>query len=214
MPKFTLTPSTRVLFLGFIPDYHQGWTQLPGGKLTAVIKDLQRLSVAKEAILRRCSSVLGTITVLLFALPQMRLFTDSLRTHITYVTAHLDWEAWVLIPISVQEQLTKALTELQSCRGRNLLVKMQDSFEAEASLQGSGRCASRTSSNVGLVLQGQRPHKNQGLSGDNIQQEELPAEKHQPARSLIDSWHQTVCSQPSTAKSQEALAQSAGKNPE
>ena len=27
-------------------------------------------------------------------------------------------------------------------------------------------------------------------------------------------WDQTVCSQPSTAKSQEALAQSAGKNPE
>ena len=87
MPKFTLRTSTRVLFLGFIPDYHQGRTQLPGGKLTAVIKDLQRLSVAKEAILRRCSSVLGTITV--------HLFTNSLRTRITYVTAHLDWEAWV-----------------------------------------------------------------------------------------------------------------------
>ena len=84
--KSVLTPTRVLVFLGFLLDLQDATVGIPPHKLKSLLHDVRRLIEAETPTCRRCSSVPGRLRALLFAAPQMRLYTDALAQHLAVLS--------------------------------------------------------------------------------------------------------------------------------
>ena len=98
--KSVLTPTRVLVFLGFLLDLQDVSVRIPPHKLKSLLQDVHRLMEAETPTCRRCSSVLGRLRALLFAAPQMRLYTDALAQHVA-VLSRRGWETQASLPEQV-----------------------------------------------------------------------------------------------------------------
>ena len=80
--KSVLTPTRVLVFLGPLLDLQDATVRIPPHKHKSLLHDVRRLMEAGTPTCRRCSSVLGRFRALLFAAPQMKLYTDALAKHV------------------------------------------------------------------------------------------------------------------------------------
>ena len=119
-----LNQTHALVFLGFLLDLPEATFRIPPQKLKSLLHDVRQLLEADTPTCRRCSSVLGRLRALLFAAPQMRLFTDALAQHVA-VQSKRGWEARADLPDQVTTQLELVLEELLQWKGRQFTVELE-----------------------------------------------------------------------------------------
>ena len=122
--KSVLTPTRVLVFLGFLLDLQDATVRIPPHKLKSLLHDVRQLMEAETPTCRRCLSVLGRLRALLFAAPQMRLYTDALAQHVA-VLSRREWETQASLPEQVTIQLELAMEELHQWRGRQFTVDLE-----------------------------------------------------------------------------------------
>ena len=124
IPKSILTPTRVLVFLGFLLDLQDATVRIPPHKLKSLLQDVRRLMEAETPTCRGCSSVLGRLRVLLFAAPQMRLYTNALAQHVV-VLSRRGWVTRASPPEQVTIQLELVMEELHQWRGRQFTVDLE-----------------------------------------------------------------------------------------
>ena len=122
--KSVLTPTRVLVFLGFLLDLQDATVRIPPHKLKSLLHDVRRLMEAETPTCRRCSSVLGRLGALLFAAPQMRLYTDTLAQHVAVLSGR-GWETQASLPEEVTIQLELVMEELHQWRGHQFTVDLE-----------------------------------------------------------------------------------------
>ena len=84
--------------------------------MQSLIKDLNRLRHADLPIRRRCSTISSRLRSLLFAAPQIEIFTEALALHVAALSRKC-WEAAATLPEPVTIQLALVLEELKIWKG-------------------------------------------------------------------------------------------------
>ena len=90
--KSELNPIQNIRYLGFQLNLEGGVVEVPLAKLANATKDVRAFLRAPYPTVRKATSVLGTLRGLMFAYPQIKLWTDALMNH---VRSHQDrpWDA-------------------------------------------------------------------------------------------------------------------------
>ena len=122
--KSVLTPTRVLVFLSFLLDLQDATVRIPPHKLESLLHDVRRLMEAETPTCRRCSLVLGRLRALLFAAPQMRLYTDALAQHVA-VLSRRGWETQASLPEQVTIQLELVIEDLHQWRGRQFTVNLE-----------------------------------------------------------------------------------------
>ena len=136
--KSVLVPSQLLPFLGLVLDLKAGYIRVPKSKLDSLVTDVARLGRADSPTVRTCSSILGKLRSLIFAVPQMRLFTHALSNHVNYLSRG-GWDSSGPLPQEVLLQLEEALTELRSWQGRDFVLELPKSkLYTDSSTEGWG----------------------------------------------------------------------------
>ena len=81
-PKSILEPTQLITFLGFDIDFALAVITVPKDKLNSVLKDLHTLAKDSSPTLRKVVSILGRVRSLGFAVPQVRLLSDQMVSHL------------------------------------------------------------------------------------------------------------------------------------
>ena len=115
--KSELNPVQTLRYLGFLLNLLEGKVEVPTKKLTAIMGDVSRLLKVSNPSARKVASVLGRLRSLLFALPQIKLWTDKMAAHIQQL-AQWGWEATAPLPKDIVDQLHQTMDLLQSWKGK------------------------------------------------------------------------------------------------
>ena len=115
--KSELNPVQTLRYLGFLLNLLEGKVEIPTKKLTSIIKDVASLLKVHNPSARKLASVLGRLRSLLFALPQIKLWTDQLAAHI-HTLNQWGWEATSPLPQPIVAQLNQTIDLLQSWKGK------------------------------------------------------------------------------------------------
>lgn len=91
MEKSVLYPTQSLQYLGFLINLLLGVVEIPPHKITVVMSDVSRMLKLPQPTARKLASVLGRLRSLLFAMPQMKLWTDLLSKQIHWL---LTWGGW------------------------------------------------------------------------------------------------------------------------
>ena len=99
IPKSVLTPVQLLIFLGFQLNLQAGTVGVPKEKISSTVSELAYCSKHPLLQKRRLASILGRVRALLFAIPQLRIFTDKLahflKIHsLSHWNATIQWEPW------------------------------------------------------------------------------------------------------------------------
>ena len=102
-----------------------GIVEVPLAKLANAIKDVKAFLRAPKPTVRKATSVLGTLRGLMFAYPQIKLWTDALMNH---VRSHQDrpWDAPAPLSSGTRIQLEEAVRCIQDWRGRSFVLPQKE----------------------------------------------------------------------------------------
>ena len=119
IPKSVLTPVQSLIFLGFQLNLGVGCIGVPRNKITQCIQALTRVANKPSLSKRKLASVLGQVRSLLFAMPQLRLFTDSLA-HTLKVHAGCHWNAHLVLDPRALSQVEECIQVIKQWKGKSL----------------------------------------------------------------------------------------------
>lgn len=138
LDKSELFPVQRLNYLGFTINLLDGVVEIPPRKITQVMVDIAQLLKSKLPSCRKVASVLGRLRSLIFAFPQVRLWTDLLQHHV-HLQSQIGWEYRAPLPPQLGHHLKEALNALQQWKGRPLhQVLPQEAIFSDASSLGWG----------------------------------------------------------------------------
>ena len=118
-PKSVINPVQSLVFLGFQLDLLQGTLAVPQEKISATILELAKCTKGKPLSKRKLAGVLGKLRSLLFAMPQLRLFSNHLAKMLKVYNA-LPWEASIHLDQFAVAQVEECIQLVKSWRGRAL----------------------------------------------------------------------------------------------
>lgn len=122
--KSEITPVQELIYLGFVLDLAQAIISVPkkrlGDTLQALIHCTKKVHMPK----RHLASLLGKLRCLLFAMPQLRLFSNHL-SNILRVDAAVGWDQGITLTPLALDQVEECIQLLKSWKGRCLLVPTQ-----------------------------------------------------------------------------------------
>ena len=122
--KSVLSPTQRLVCMGFKLNFVLGLIQIPRDKLKSVVKDLDRVRRAEAPSVRRCAVVLGRIRALLPVLLHLRPCMDALAIHVAN-SVWYDCESHHPMHQRVRTQLEEACTQLASWKGKAFHASIQ-----------------------------------------------------------------------------------------
>ena len=135
-----MNPVQTLRYLGFLLNLLEGRVEVPTKKLTSVLLDVSRLLKMETPSARKLASVLGRLRSLLFAMPQIKLWTDQLAAHIHTLT-QWGWEAQAPLPSTIVQQLHQTMDLLQSWKGKSFVQHLPPTtFTAMLQISVGGQC--------------------------------------------------------------------------